>query len=77
MLPRRLAGGGLRRRYGQAGGIAVVIGARLGGLAGPSEVLASQTVRDLTAGSGLVFEDAGEHELEGVPDRWRVYRLAA
>jgi class 3 adenylate cyclase len=69
MLPRRLAAGGLRRRYGRAGGIAVVIGARMGGLAGPSEVLASQTVRDLTAGSGLVFEDAGEHELEGVPDR--------
>jgi hypothetical protein len=37
-------------------------------------VLGSQTVRDLTAGSGIVFEDAGEHELKGVPDRWRVYR---
>jgi class 3 adenylate cyclase len=39
-------------------------------------VLCSQTVRDLTAGSGIVFEDAGEHELKGVPDRWRVYRAA-
>jgi class 3 adenylate cyclase len=60
---------------GKAGGIAVVIGARIGGLAGPSEVLASQTVRDLTAGSGLTFEDAGEHELKGVPDPWRLYRV--
>jgi class 3 adenylate cyclase len=62
---------------GKAGGIAVVIGARIGGKAGPSEVLASQTVRDLTAGSGITFQDAGEHELKGVPDRWRVYRVTA
>jgi class 3 adenylate cyclase len=59
---------------GKAGGLAVMIGARIGALAGPSEVLGSQTVRDLTAGSGIAFEDAGEHELKGVPDRWRVYR---
>jgi class 3 adenylate cyclase/pimeloyl-ACP methyl ester carboxylesterase len=57
-------------------GIAVHIGARVGSLAGPSEVLVSQTVRDLVAGSGLAFEDAGEHELKGVPDRWRLYRVA-
>jgi class 3 adenylate cyclase/pimeloyl-ACP methyl ester carboxylesterase len=56
-------------------GIAVHIGARVGALAGPSEVLVSQTVRDLVAGSGLTFEDAGEHELKGVPDRWRLYRV--
>jgi len=56
-------------------GIAVHIGARVGALAGPSQVLVSQTVKDLTAGSGLVFEDAGEHELTGVPDRWRLYRV--
>ncbi|HEY8116299.1 MAG TPA: adenylate/guanylate cyclase domain-containing protein, partial [Actinomycetota bacterium] len=61
---------------GKAGGLAVVIGARIGGLAGASEVLSSQTVRDLTAGSGIVFEEAGEHELKGVPGRWRVYRAA-
>ena len=61
---------------GKVGGIAVHIGARIGSLAGPSEVLASSTVKDLTAGSGLVFEDAGEHELKGVPDRWRLYRVA-
>jgi len=58
-------------------GIAVHIGARVGALAGPSEVLVSQTVKDLVAGSGLAFEDAGEHELKGVPDRWRLYRVVA
>jgi len=57
-------------------GIAVHIGARVAALAGPSEVLVSSTVRDLTAGSGLVYEDAGEHELKGVPDRWHLYRVA-
>ena len=55
--------------------LAVALGARVAALAGPSEVLVSQTVRDLVAGSGLVFEDAGEHELKGVPDRWRLYRV--
>ena len=59
----------------KVGGIAVNIGARLAGRAGPTEVLVSQTVRDLTAGSGLVFEDAGEHELKGVPDPWHLYRV--
>jgi class 3 adenylate cyclase len=56
-------------------GIAVHIGARIGALAGPSEVLVSSTLKDLVAGSGLTFEDAGEHELKGVPDRWRLYRV--
>jgi len=60
---------------GKVGGLAVVIGARVGALAGPSELLTSHTVKDLTAGSGLTFEDAGEHELKGVPDRWRLYRV--
>lgn len=56
-------------------GIAVHIGARVAALAGPSEILASSTVKDLTAGSGIVFEDAGERELKGVPDPWRLYRV--
>jgi class 3 adenylate cyclase len=59
----------------KVGGIAVNIGARVAALAAPSEVLVSQTVKDLTIGSGLVFEEAGEHELKGVPDRWRLYRV--
>ena len=57
-------------------GIAVHIGARVAALAAPGETLASSTVKDLVAGSGLTFEDAGEHELRGVPDRWRLYRVA-
>jgi pimeloyl-ACP methyl ester carboxylesterase/class 3 adenylate cyclase len=57
-------------------GLSVSIGARVMAHAGPSEVLVSQTVKDLVAGSGLHFEDAGEHELKGVPDRWRLYRVA-
>ena len=60
---------------GDVHGLAVHIGARVGALAGPGEVLVSQTVKDLVAGSGLTFEDAGEHELKGVPDRWRLYRV--
>ena len=56
-------------------GVAVNVAARVAALAGPSELLVSQTVKDLVAGSGLVFEDAGEHELKGVPDRWRLYRV--
>jgi class 3 adenylate cyclase len=62
---------------GDVQGIAVHIGARVGSLAGPSEVLVSQTVKDLVAGSGLTFEDAGEHELKGVPDRWHLYRVVS
>jgi len=38
-------------------------------------VLVSSTVRDLVAASGLTFENAGEHELKGVPDPWRLYRV--
>jgi class 3 adenylate cyclase len=53
----------------------VIVGARIAALATPSEVLVSQTVRDLVSGSGLSFEDAGEHELKGVPDRWHLYRV--
>jgi class 3 adenylate cyclase len=43
--------------------------------ANQSEVLVSQTVKDLVAGSRLVFESAGEHELKGVPDTWHLYRV--
>jgi class 3 adenylate cyclase len=56
-------------------GIAVNIGARIAARAGPGEVLVSSTVKDLVAGSGLAFEDVGEHQLKGVPDRWHLYRV--
>ncbi|TMK36083.1 MAG: hypothetical protein E6G58_06660 [Actinobacteria bacterium] len=55
-------------------GIAVHTGARIAALAGAREVLVSQTVKDLVAGSGLSFEDAGAHVLKGVPGEWRLYR---
>jgi class 3 adenylate cyclase len=58
-------------------GLAVAIGARVSAAAAASEVLVSQTVKDLVAGSGLRFGDAGEHELKGVPDRWHLYRVVA
>ena len=54
-------------------GVGVHIGARVGAMAGTSEVWVSSTVKDLVAGSGLVFEDRGEHELKGVPEKWRIY----
>lgn len=57
-------------------GVAVHICARIAGLAAPGQVLVSRTVMDLVAGSGLVFEDRGEHELKGVPDCWRLSRVA-
>lgn len=60
---------------GKVAGLSVTIGARVAAEVAPSEVLVSQTVRDLVAGSGLTFEDAGAHVLKGVPDRWRLYRV--
>ena len=56
-------------------GIAVHIGARVAAKAAPGEILVSQTVKDLVAGSGLAFKDCGEHELKGVPDSWRLYAV--
>jgi class 3 adenylate cyclase len=55
------------------GGIAVHIAARVGALAGTHEVLVSSTVKDLVAGSGIAFSERGEHELKGLPDRWRLF----
>jgi class 3 adenylate cyclase len=56
-------------------GIAVHTGARVSAAAGPGEVLVSQTVKDLVAGSGIEFEERGEHELKGVPGTWRIYAV--
>ena len=60
----------------KVGGIAVHIGARVAAEATPGEVLVSSTVRDLVAGSGIVFEDRGEATLKGVPDVWRLFVVA-
>jgi class 3 adenylate cyclase len=59
------------------GGIAVHIGARVGASAGPGEVLVSGTVKDLVVGSGIPFEDRGEHELKGIPGPWHLWAVAA
>ena len=60
----------------KVGGLAVNIGSRIGALAGPSEIWASQTVRDLVIGSGFHFEDKGTHQLKGIPGEWRLLALA-
>jgi class 3 adenylate cyclase len=58
-------------------GLAVNVGARVSGAAGPGEVLVSSTVKDLVAGSGIEFEDRGSHELKGVPGEWRLYAVSS
>jgi class 3 adenylate cyclase len=57
-------------------GVAVHTGARVAGMALPGEVLVSQTVKDLVAGSGIEFEERGVHELKGVPGEWRLYAVS-
>ncbi len=56
-------------------GIAVHIAARVAGAARPSEILATGTVRDLVAGSGLAFDDRGIHELKGIPEPYRLWAV--
>jgi class 3 adenylate cyclase len=60
---------------GKVGGIAVHIGARVAGEAGPGEVLVSATVKDLVAGAGIEFSDRGAVELKGVPGEWRLFAV--
>ncbi len=64
------------RAGGEIGGIALHIGARIASMAGPGEVLASSTVKELVVGSGIAFEDRGVHTLKGVPDEWRIYAVS-
>jgi class 3 adenylate cyclase len=61
---------------GDITGMAVNIGARVGALAQPGEVLVSRTVKDLTVGADLTFEERGEHALKGVPGRWNLFAVA-
>lgn len=62
------AGGGLR-------GVAVHVGARVGAAAASGEILVTSTVRDLVAGSGIAFEDAGTRALKGLPESRQLYRV--
>jgi class 3 adenylate cyclase len=68
--------GEVERSDGAVRGIAVHLAARVASLAGNGEVLVSSTVKDLAAGSGLEFEDTGTHQLKGVPEPKRLFRLA-
>jgi class 3 adenylate cyclase len=67
--------GEVELREDDVGGIAVHIGARIAALAGPGQVLVSSTVKDLVTGSGMSFEDLGEHQLNGVAEPWKVFAL--
>ena len=60
---------------GKVAGIAVHTGARVAAKADPGEVFVSSTVKDLVAGSGLIFEDRGAHELSGIPGEWHLYSV--
>jgi class 3 adenylate cyclase/predicted alpha/beta-hydrolase family hydrolase len=61
---------------GDLSGLAVHIAARVMDQAGPNEVLVSSTVKDLVVGSGIEFEERGEHELRGVPGEWRLFSVS-
>jgi len=58
-------------------GLAVHIGARIAAEAGASDVLVTSTVKDLVAGSGLVFADRGRRSLKGVPGAWDTFSASA
>jgi class 3 adenylate cyclase len=69
--------GECERIDGKLGGVAVSIGARAAAQAHPGEVFVTGTVRDLVAGSGLAFEERGEHELKGVPGTWNLHAVVS
>ena len=58
------------------GGLTVQLGESVARLASSGEVLISNTVKDLVAGSGITFEPRGAHTLEGLPDEWRLFAVA-
>ena len=68
--------GEVELRDGDVGGIAVHIAARVMAAAGPGEILASRTVRDLVVGSDLVLEDRGTYPLKGVEGIWQLFVVA-
>jgi class 3 adenylate cyclase len=67
--------GEVELRGNDVGGIAVNIGARVASAGSPGEVLVSSTVRELVSGSGIGFDDRGDRELKGVPDRWHLFAV--
>jgi len=67
--------GEIEMRGDDVSGVAVHIAQRVSSIAGPSEVLVSRTVVDLVAGSGIQFEDRGEHRLKGLDGSWRLFAV--
>jgi class 3 adenylate cyclase len=67
--------GEIELRGDDVAGLSVNIGSRVAACARPAEVLVSRTIPDLVAGSGVVFEDRGEHELKGVSGLWRLFAV--
>ncbi|HXN62923.1 MAG TPA: adenylate/guanylate cyclase domain-containing protein [Acidimicrobiales bacterium] len=67
--------GEVERRGDDIGGIGVHIAARVQAHAQPGEVWVSRTVTDLVTGSGITFQDRGEHPLKGVPEAWRLFSV--
>jgi class 3 adenylate cyclase len=68
--------GEVERRGSDIGGIAVNLAACVRATVGPDEVLVTRTVADLVAGSGIKFQDHGEHELKGIPGRSQLLEVA-
>lgn len=65
--------GEIERDGDDIAGLGVVIAARIVAKAKASEVLVSQTVKDLVTGSGILFQDRGSEDLQGVPGGWHLY----
>jgi class 3 adenylate cyclase len=68
--------GEVEMRGDDIGGLAVTIAKRVCDLAGPGQVLVTRTVTDLVVGTGIEFNDQGEHQLKGVPGTWRLCVVA-
>jgi len=69
--------GEIEVRGSEIAGIAVHLAQRVSSVAQPGEVLVTRTVVDLVAGSGIDFDDRGEHELKGIPAPWRLFAVTA
>jgi len=67
--------GEIERRADDVGGLGVHIAARVQSLAAPGQLLVSRTVTDLVIGSGLTFEEHGEHQLKGIPGTWHLFTV--
>lgn len=64
-----------RRENGDVGGLTVHIAARIAPFADAGQVVVSRTVADLLGATDYALQDRGEHELKGVPGRWRLFAV--